>query len=30
MTWIKTVKFEEAIGEVKELYQRIKGPNDGT
>ena len=28
MTWIKTVKFEEAIGEVKELYQRIKGPND--
>ena len=28
MTWIKTVKFEEAIGEVKELYQRIKGPNN--
>ena len=28
MTWIKTIKFEDAIGEIKDLYQRIKGPND--
>ena len=28
MTWIKTIKFEDAVGEIKDLYQRIKGPND--
>ena len=28
MTWINTIKFTDATGKVKELYQRIKGPDD--
>ena len=28
MTWIRTIPFEEAEGKVKDLYERIKGPNN--
>jgi len=28
MTWIKTIPYEEAEGKVKDLYERIKGPNN--
>ena len=28
MTWIKTIAYEEAEGKVKDLYERIKGPNN--
>lgn len=27
MTWIKTIPYNEAAGQLKELYDRIKGPN---
>ena len=28
MTWIRTIPFEDAEGKVKDLYERIKGPNN--
>jgi len=28
MTWIKTVKFEDASGVLKRLYERVKGPGN--
>ena len=28
MSWIKTIGFEEAKGALKEMYNRIKGPNN--
>ena len=28
MTWIETVSYEESEGELRELYDRIKGPDD--
>ena len=28
MTWIKTISYEKAEGKVKDLYERIKGPNN--
>jgi len=28
MTWIRTITYEEAEGKVKDLYERIKGPNN--
>ncbi len=28
MTWIKTVSYEDAEGELKNLYDRIKGPDN--
>ena len=28
MTWIRTIPYEEAEGKVKDLYERIKGPNN--
>jgi len=28
MTWIKTIAYEDAEGELKQLYDRIKGPDD--
>ena len=28
MTWIRTIPYEEAEGRVKDLYERIKGPNN--
>ena len=28
MTWIKTIEYEDATGKVKELYDRIKGPDN--
>lgn len=28
MAWIKQVPYEEAEGKLKQLYERIKGPND--
>ena len=28
MTWIKTIAYEEAQGSLKEMYDRIKGPNN--
>lgn len=28
MTWIKTVPYEEATGKLKDLYDRIKGPEN--
>lgn len=28
MTWIKTVSYEEATGKLKEIYERIKGPDN--
>ena len=28
MTWITTIEFENATGKLKELYERIKGPNN--
>ena len=28
MTWIRTIPFEEAEGKVKDLYERIKGPDN--
>ena len=28
MTWIKTIPYKEAEGKVKDLYERIKGPNN--
>ncbi len=28
MTWIRTIPYEEAEGKVRDLYERIKGPNN--
>lgn len=28
MTWIRTIKFEEATGKLRDLYERIKGPDN--
>ena len=28
MSWIKTIPFAEATGQLKKMYERIKGPND--
>ncbi len=28
MTWIRTIPLDKATGELRSLYQRIKGPND--
>ena len=28
MTWIRTISYEEAEGKVRDLYERIKGPNN--
>lgn len=28
MTWIKTIPYEQATGNLKALYHRVKGPND--
>jgi uncharacterized peroxidase-related enzyme len=28
MTWIKTIPYQEAQGSLKEMYDRIKGPNN--
>jgi len=28
MTWIRTIPYEEAEGKVKDLYERIKGPDN--
>jgi len=28
MSWIKTIPYDEASGKLRELYNRIKGPND--
>jgi len=28
MSWIKTIKFEEATGKLKKLYERVKGPDN--
>ena len=28
MTWIKTVAYEDAVGQLLKLYDRIKGPDD--
>jgi len=28
MSWIKTVSFEDATGRLKQLYQRVTGPNN--
>ena len=28
MTWIKTVAYEDAVGQLLQLYDRIKGPDD--
>ena len=28
MSWIKTVPYEEASGRLKQLYDRVKGPDD--
>jgi hypothetical protein len=28
MTWIATVAFEDATGKVRQLYERIKGPDN--
>lgn len=28
MSWIKTIPFKEATGQLKKLYQRVKGPNE--
>ena len=28
MTWIKIIEYEDATGKVKELYDRIKGPDN--
>ena len=28
MTWIKTVAYEDAVGQPLKLYDRIKGPDD--
>ncbi len=28
MTWIDTISYEESDGELRKLYDRIKGPND--
>jgi len=28
MTWITTISYEDATGKVKELYERIKGPDN--
>ena len=28
MTWIKTISYDDATGKVKELYERIKGPDN--
>ena len=28
MSWIKTIPYDEASGTLKELYDRIKGPNN--
>jgi uncharacterized peroxidase-related enzyme len=28
MSWIKTIPFTEATGQLKKIYQRIKGPNN--
>jgi len=28
MSWIKTIPFDEASGKLRELYDRIKGPNN--
>ncbi len=28
MSWIKTIPFKEATGQLKKIYQRIKGPNN--
>ena len=28
MTWINTISYEEATGKVKQLYERIKGPDN--
>ena len=28
MTWIKTIAYEDAVGPLRKLYDRIKGPDD--
>lgn len=28
MSWIKTIAYEEAKGKLKQLYERVKGPDD--
>lgn len=28
MTWIKTIPYEEAEGKLKQIYDRVKGPNN--
>ncbi|MCF4098954.1 hypothetical protein [Maritalea mediterranea] len=28
MAWIKTIPFEQATGRLKQLYQRVTGPNN--
>ena len=28
MSWIKTIKYEEAEGRLKKIYSKVKGPND--
>ncbi len=28
MTWIKTISYKEAKGRLKQIYDRLKGPND--
>ncbi|MEW7279330.1 peroxidase-related enzyme [Aquimarina sp. 2201CG1-2-11] len=28
MSWIKAISYKEATGELKRIYERIKGPND--
>lgn len=28
MSWIKVIKFEEATGKLKQIYNKIKGPNN--
>lgn len=28
MSWIKTIAYEEAKGKLKQLYERVKGPNN--
>ena len=28
MSWIKVIPFEEATGKLKQIYNRIKGPNN--
>ncbi|MBT5265643.1 MAG: alkylhydroperoxidase, partial [Rhodospirillaceae bacterium] len=28
MTWIRTIPYKEATGRLKQLYDRVKGPDD--